>query len=121
MKRLLIVDDEADVRDFAASFFRKRKIECITAESGQEALCILERRKIDLVLLDIKMDGLDGVETLRKIKNFDKDAKVIMVTGKKPEEDSSFERCRELGALNYIHKPLELDELEQTVIKTLKG
>jgi len=119
MSKLLIVDDEADVREFAAKFFRRRKIEVTIAASGEDALSTLENYKADLVLLDIKMGGIDGIETLKRIKERDKDARVIMVTGRKPEESSSFEQCRELGALDYIHKPLELDELERVVLKAL--
>lgn len=119
MARLLIVDDEADVREFAANFFRKRKIEVTTASGGEEALSILEKQKQDLVLLDIKMDGIDGIETLKRLRERDKDTKVIMVTGRKPEEGASFDNCRKYGALDYIHKPLELDELERTVMEHL--
>ncbi len=119
MARLLIVDDEVDVREFAANFFRKRKIDCITVSSGEEALGLLEKEKVDLVLLDIKMAGIDGIEALRCIKKLDKGLKVIMVTGRKPGEEGSFEKCRELGALAYVHKPLELDELERIVMKEL--
>ena len=119
MAKLLIVDDELDVREFAANFFRKRKIEVVTAGSGQEALNLFEKEKPHLVLLDIKMENMDGLETLKRLREKDKNAKVIMVTGKKPEEDESYKQCRELGALDYIHKPLELDELEKIVIGSL--
>ena len=119
MAKLLIVDDEQDVREFAANFFRKRKIEVLTAAGGEEALSILEKEGADLVLLDIKMTGIDGCETLRRIKEKDKNAKVIMVTGRKPEEEGSFDKCRQLGALDYIHKPLELDELERIVLNQI--
>jgi len=118
-KKLLIVDDEKDVREFAANFFRKRKIDVTIASSGEEALGLLEKQKVDLVLLDIKMPGIDGVETLKRIKERDKDAKVVMVTGTKPEEAGAFEKCRQLGAMDYIHKPLEMDELEKVVLKEL--
>jgi two-component system, response regulator, stage 0 sporulation protein F len=119
MKRLLIVDDEVDVREFAANFFRKRKVEAITASSGEEALDLIEKQKPDLVLLDIKMNSMDGIETLKRIKEKDKAIQVIMVSGKKPEEEGAFEKCRQLGALDYIHKPLELDDLERIVLKKL--
>lgn len=121
MTKLLIVDDEDDVREFAASFFRKRKLDVISASSGEEALAILEKDKPRLILLDIKMDGIDGIETLRRIREKDKNTKVIMVTGKKPEEQDAFEKCRQLGALAYIHKPLELDELEKVVMGVFKN
>jgi two-component system response regulator (stage 0 sporulation protein F) len=119
MAKLLIVDDEADVREFAANFFRKRKIDCLIAGSGEEALGLLDKDKADLILLDIKMEGIDGLETLKRIKEKNKDFKVIMVTGRKPEDDNSFENCRKLGALDYIHKPLELEELERIVLSHL--
>ncbi len=120
MAKLLIVDDETDVREFVANFFRKRKLEVVTAKNGQEALDLFDRCPPDLTLLDIKMEGMDGVETLKQIKETDNNAKVIMLTGQRPEEQEAFNRCRELGALDYIHKPVELDNLEQAVMKTLK-
>lgn len=119
MRKLLIVDDEADVREFASSFFRKRKIEVITASSGEEALSVLETQKPDLILLDIKMTGIDGIETLRRIKKRDKNSRVIMVSGTKSEDNDSLQKCQQYGALDFIHKPLELDELESIVLKTL--
>lgn len=119
MANMLIVDDEADVREFAANFFRRRKIDVLTASSGEEAIDLLERQVPNLILLDIKMSGMDGIETLRRIREKDPGIKVIMVTGKKPEEENSFEKCRQYGAFGYIHKPLELDELERIVLKEL--
>jgi len=115
MGKLVIVDDEVDVREFVANFSRKRKVEVITASSGEEAVEIAREKKPDLILMDIKMSGMDGVETLKVIRQQDPSAKVIMVTGRKPEEENAFEKCRELGALDYVHKPLELDELEKIV------
>jgi len=120
MPKLLIVDDESDVREFAANFFRKRKIEVTTAATGEEALLLIEAQKPHLVLLDIKMPGIDGIETLRRIKCLDGGLKVVMVTGKKPEEEDCLAMCQQLGAIGYIHKPLELDDLEQLVMSTLK-
>jgi two-component system response regulator (stage 0 sporulation protein F) len=121
MAKLLIVDDEMDVREFAANFFRKRKVEVSTAGSGEEALELLKNQKPNLILLDIKMPGIDGVETLRRLRETNKDIKVIMVTGKKPDEESASDQCKQLGILDYIHKPLELDELERVVMLSLKS
>jgi DNA-binding response OmpR family regulator len=119
MAKLLIVDDEFDVREFAASFFRKRKVEVSTASSGEEAMNLFDKQKPHLVLLDIKMDGIDGIETLKRIREKDKDVKVIMVTGRRPDEEQSFNKCREYGAMDYIHKPLDLNELEKVVLSAL--
>ena len=120
MAKLLIVDDEMDVREFAANFFRKRKIEVNTAASGEEALEFIKNQKPNLVLLDINMPGIDGIETLRRLRETNKDVKVIMVTGKKPDESGASDQCKQLGIIDYIHKPLELDELERVVMGSLK-
>ena len=120
MKKLLIVDDEADVREFAANFFRKRKFEVVTAGNGAESLELLKKEKFDLLLLDIKMEGMDGLEVLSRIRQDNKELPVIMVTGKKPEEEESYKKCKVLGIAGYIHKPLELDELERVVLSVLK-
>lgn len=119
MASLLVVDDEQDIREFASNFFKRRKLDVRTAGSGEEALELINERKSDLVLLDIKMEGIDGVETLRRIKALDETIKVIMVTGRKPDEDDTFTSCKQLGAADYIHKPLQLDELERIVMNAL--
>ena len=120
MSKLLIVDDEEDVREFAANFFRKRKIDVSTAASGEEALTKINLEKPNLVLLDIRMSGLNGIQTLEEIRKSDQAVKVVMVTGTKPEENESFNQCNKLGISGYIHKPLKLEELEQTVMNILK-
>ncbi len=119
MPKLLIVDDEEDVREFAANFFRKRKMNCFTASSGEEALDLVDKENPDLVLLDIKMDGIDGIETLKRLREKNSNIKVIMVTGRKPDDQEAFNKCKECGATDYIHKPLELDELEKIVMSQL--
>jgi DNA-binding NtrC family response regulator len=119
MAKLLIVDDEIDVREFAANFFRKRKLETTIAGSGEEALEKIRQDKPDIVLLDIRMGAMNGIQTLEEIKKIDSAIKVIMVTGTKPEENEAYRKCIELGACNYVHKPLKLEELEQVVMSAL--
>ncbi len=120
MARLLIVDDEEDVREFAANFFRKRKIDVITASNGKDAISLIEKESPELVLLDVKMTGIDGIETLRLIREKNQWVKVIMVTGRKPEEDDILFRCRQLGVLDYIQKPLDLNQLKNIVLGILE-
>ncbi len=115
MPKLLIVDDELDVREFVANFFRKRKLEVITAKNGEEAINMFSKHLPDLTLLDIKMGDMDGIEVLKKIKEINLHALVIMLTGQMPEDNDAYKRCKELGAIDYIHKPLELDTLEKAV------
>lgn len=120
MAKLLIVDDEEDVREFAANFFRKRKIDVITAANGQDAIALVEQHCPELVLLDVKMTGIDGIETLRLIREKNKSVKVIMVTGRKPDEDNILARCVQLGVLDYIQKPLDLNQLRDIVLSVLE-
>ncbi|MDD5291996.1 MAG: response regulator [Candidatus Omnitrophica bacterium] len=117
MSKLLIVDDEVDVREFAKNFFQRRKIEVIVSSSGEEALDLLVKEKPDLVLLDVRLGGMDGIEVLQKMRQMQNNTQVIMVTGVDEKETS--DKAKELGVTDYIHKPLKLDELEEVVLKRL--
>jgi len=119
MQKILVVDDERDICDFVKTFFQDRGFEVLTALNGEEALTVARREKPEIVLLDIKMQGMDGIATLKHLKSIDKNIKVIMVTAL--EDRDKMEEARRLGACEYITKPLVLDHLEQTVERTLKG
>jgi two-component system, response regulator, stage 0 sporulation protein F len=118
MHKILVVDDEHDICDFVRNFFQERGFAVFTALNGEEALSIAKKESPSLVLLDIKMKGMDGIATLKHLKEMDRTMKIIMVTAFE-EQDKRDEACR-LGACDYITKPLELDHLEQTVEKMLK-
>ncbi|MFA5147081.1 MAG: response regulator [Candidatus Omnitrophota bacterium] len=118
MRKLLVVDDEHDICDFVKNFFGERGFQVFTALNGDEALALVKKEKPEIVLLDIKMNGMDGIATLKHLKAIDRNIKVIMVTAME-DQDKMNEACR-LGACEYITKPLILDHLEQTVEKILK-
>ena len=119
MHKLLVVDDENDICDFVKAFFRDRGFHVFTALNGEDALVIAKKEKPDLVLLDIKMKGMDGLATLKHIKDLDRTIKIIMVTAL--EDQDKMREAYKLGACDYITKPLILDYLEQAVLKNLKG
>jgi DNA-binding response OmpR family regulator len=119
MPKLLIVDDEQDVREFAQKFFKKRQIETLIASGGREALGIIEKEKPDLVLLDVRMEEMNGVDVLKTLRSQNNSVKIIMVSG--VENGETIQETRNLGVLDYIHKPLILDELEKIVLKELQG
>ena len=118
MRKLLVVDDEHDICDFVRSFFKDRGYQVFTALNGEEALSVVKRESPDLVLLDIKMKGMDGIATLKHIKSINKDARVIMVTAL--EDQDKMNEAYKLGAIDYITKPLVLDYLEKAVEKNMK-
>ena len=119
MAKLLIVDDEIDIREYAKRFFTKRKIEVITASDGPEALEIIEREKPDIVLLDISMPKMNGLEVLKRLRANRNDVDVVMVTSSNDEE--SVNEANSWGIRGYIHKPLILEELEKKVMSELKS
>ncbi len=117
MSKLLVVDDESDVREFAKSFFKKRGIEVLTASGGREALDLIAENKPQLVLLDVRMEEMTGIEVLRELRKTDKQTKVIMVTG--VEEEGVIKEANALGVISYVHKPLILEELEKIVLSEM--
>lgn len=111
-KTVLVVDDEEVIRDFFIRTLTGYKV--LTASSGEEALNIIRKDRPDLVLLDIKMPGIDGIETLRKIKEIDRNIVVIMLSAFSTLETNI--TAVRLGAYTSIAKPFDLEEM-QSVIK----
>lgn len=121
--KFLIVDDDKSVRDFLQRFLKQKGYTHIeAAEDGEKALKLIEKGEINLVLLDIRLPGMDGIEVLRKIKGIKPDIGVIMITGFPDEKIGR--QAIELGAHDYIMKPFDLAYLELSVfskiIKTIK-
>ncbi len=117
-KKILVVDDEDDVRMFLQDFLSERNLTVEAAESGEEALKKVEAIHPDIVLLDIMMPGMDGLECLEKIKKKYPEIIVIMITALKDEV--RINRARELGAHNYVVKPFSLSYLETELMKLLQ-
>ena len=106
---VLLVDDEAEFVETLVKRLRKRKVNTAAVGSGEEALEILKEMPIDVVVLDVKMPGMDGIETLRKIKKISPLIEVIMLTGHANMEVAI--EGMELGAFDYLMKPMDIDEL----------
>jgi excisionase family DNA binding protein len=110
-KTVLVVDDEDVIRDFFSRALTGYKV--LTASSGEEALSIIKKDKPDLVLLDIKMPGIDGIETLRKIKEIDRSIVVIMLSAFATLENNI--TAARLGAYTSIAKPFDLEEMKSII------
>ena len=111
--KVLVVDDEPGVRQLLQDFLVGRGYEVLLAADGSEALATVDLEKPQLVLLDIAMPGMDGVETLSRIAMVDPSLPVIIVTANSDIGLTS--RLLAMGAVDYIPKPFDLDYLDQAV------
>jgi DNA-binding NtrC family response regulator len=107
--KILLVDDEQRFLETTKKLLRMKGIEAHTAASGEEALEILKSREIHVVVLDVKMPGMDGNETLKIIKREHPLAEVIMLTGH-ATVDSAVDGLKS-GASDYLMKPIDVDDL----------
>jgi len=114
MERILVVDDEIHACDVLEKFFNLKGYEVYTAQDGQAAINKVKEFRPHIVLLDIMMPGMGGIDVLKEIKKIDPAAGVIMVTAVADEELAK--RALELGAYDYITKPVNLNYLETVVI-----
>jgi two-component system nitrogen regulation response regulator NtrX len=108
MPRILIVDDEAGIRDSLAGVLTDEGYSASSAESGEACLERLRKGAFDVVLLDIWLPGIDGVETLERIRQLDNPPEVIMISGHGTIETAV--RATKLGAYDFLEKPLSLDK-----------
>jgi len=111
--RILVVDDEAPVREVLTEYFTTEGYAVEGAGSGAEALTVVRGGRADLVLLDVRMPGLDGVQVLRKIREINGDVPVIMVTAN--EDVNLAKETLKLGAFDYVAKPFDFDYLDRAV------
>jgi two-component system response regulator PilR (NtrC family) len=115
---ILVVDDEEILQDVLGLLLRREGYRPLFAKSGEEALLALDREPIDLVLLDVMLPGLSGIEVLRQIRQRDPDQVVIVITAYSSIE-GAIEAMRE-GAFHYIPKPFKNEEVLLTVKKALE-
>ena len=107
--RVMIVDDEVEFLETLTKRMKKRKVDVIDVNSGEEALSALDRNQIDVVLLDVRMPDMDGIEALKEIKRRHPLTEVIMLTGHASLEVAV--EGMELGAFDYLMKPVDIDDL----------
>ncbi len=107
--RVLVVDDEADFLELAAKRFRKRDLDVAVAGDGMEALRYLGKHDADVVILDVKMPNMSGLETLREIKKRHPLVEVILLTGHGTVESGI--QGMNYGAYDYVMKPFNMDDI----------
>jgi DNA-binding NtrC family response regulator len=119
--RILVVDDDPDIRDLLVEYFTAEGYSVTPAADGPEAFEALRRDPQMLVLLDVGLPGMDGVEVLKRIRHDHPGASVIMITG-----NQDLELAREavrLGAVDHVFKPFDSERLERalaTAVRTMR-
>ncbi|HZG59033.1 MAG TPA: response regulator [Anoxybacillus sp.] len=115
--KILIVDDQYGIRILLNEVFQKEGYTTFQAANGVQALDIVQKHSPDLVLLDMKIPGMDGIEILKRIKAINQDIRVIIMTAY--GELDMIQETKELGAIMHFAKPFDIDELRAAVKKHL--
>ena len=117
--KLLLVDDEKGFTDIIAKRMSKRDIDVTKAYSGAEALQAIRKANFDVVVLDLKMEDMDGIEILKIFKKMDPDLAVIMLTGHGSE--AAAKDGIKFGAFDYLTKPCDLEELIKKIQEAVQS
>jgi CheY-like chemotaxis protein len=116
-RRILVVDDEEEIVQVLSEYFIQQGYAVETAANGTEALAALARQRADVVLLDIDMPELNGIQVLRRLRELDSAIPVIMVTAN--QDQALAEESLRLGALAYVEKPFDFVALGRSVASAL--
>jgi len=115
-KRILVVDDDQGILDSFEVLLGDR-YDLVKAESGYEALQILETNPPQLMFLDIKMPGLDGIDVLRKVQEYQKKVDVVIITAS--DQEKTEKEAKSLGVIDYLKKPLDIFEVDRITSQVL--
>jgi two-component system, NtrC family, response regulator len=107
--RILVVDDEENMLQMLKTFFTEKEYTCFTASNGADALALLDEEQVDVVITDMKMPGMDGLELLKKIKEQYEKISAVIMTGFSEEYTTT--EALNMGADGYITKPFRNKEL----------
>ena len=115
--RILVIDDELAIRESLRMILEYDGYECLLAPTGQEGIALVERETPDLVFLDIKMPGMDGLEALRRIRDVDEILPIVIISGHGTV--STAVEATKLGAFDFLEKPLASERVSVTIRNAL--
>ncbi|MCV0372281.1 MAG: response regulator [Nitrosarchaeum sp.] len=115
-KTILLVDDDIDLLENTAYMIKSIGYDVVTAEDGQDAVLKYKDIHPDLTIMDIKMPKMDGFDAFFKIKQFDSEAKVVLITAFSIDEKKHL-RAKSMSLLTTINKPYSFEQLEETITK----
>lgn len=119
MEKILIIDDDESIRKTITNYLKRQGYEVLSAPDGQAGVEIAEKEELDLVISDIRMPGLNGLEVLEKVKAMDSHVQVILITAH--DDMQSTVLAMQKGAYDYIEKPLEIERLKVAVKRALEN
>lgn len=111
--KVLVIDDEVAFANTLAQRLSMRDMEVFTAYDGKAALSKLREKTADVIILDLKMPGMNGMDVLQEIKASYPDIQVIMLTGHGTDRDA--DEARRLGGFDFLNKPADIDHLERRI------
>jgi DNA-binding NtrC family response regulator len=114
--KILVVDDNRDFLEALSFTLKKKDINVIAVESGYDAIKAVRNNGFDLILLDLKMPGMDGIETFEKINKIKSKYFVVLMTAFHEKEQTV--DVKKLGVFGFLRKPFDFDQLVQYIIKT---
>lgn len=113
-KTILLVDDDVDLLENTAYMIKSMGFDVVTAEDGQEAVTKYKEIKPDLTIMDVKMPKMDGFDAFFKIKQFDSESKVVLITAFSIDEKKHL-RAKSMNLIGTISKPYSFEKLEEVV------
>src|SRR4030042_5576630 len=116
-KKVLLVEDEAVLRESVRDWLTEDGYDVECVETGEEALEKIKKEKFGVIVLDLRLPGIDGLQVFEKAKQLEADTKGILITSFPSKE--SQEKARTLGLVDYLPKPFKVDELENAISKML--
>jgi DNA-binding NtrC family response regulator len=118
MAKILVIDDEQGIRDLLDTLLSRKGFDVVLAESGRKGLELFRRERPDVVVLDLKMPGMDGLAVLQQVHSFDPTLPVIILTGAGTPETE--QQVRAMGVTEYVEKEFSLHLLGDALKRLLK-
>ena len=118
MPKILVVDDQPYILNVLSDFLFKQGYQVVLAETGEKAAQVVKGSQVQVALIDLKLNGMDGIATMHKINQIDPNILTIIVTGY-PTQESSVQALK-AGAYDYVTKPFKLEDLKKTIERALK-
>ena len=119
MTKILIIDDEGPIRETLEMFLCEKGYDVATSESGEASLEFIRKDQPDIVILDLRLPGIDGIAVLRIIRQLSPESVVIVITAYPDKE--IFDQAERLGAYGYIVKPIDVAEFEVAIDKAVQS